>query len=131
MEKPEQSQLTAAKYQEIMHLVTVLAVDLAEIEEHFVLGHGRGGQKRNKTHSVVQLHHLPTGLSARCQDYRERSMNRLLALRSLLTKMAAARGLVLTKAQSAAIKKQKQKARRHRRARQRVGKTPPSSTTVL
>ena len=130
MEKPERSQLSEPKYQEIEHLLQELAVDLTEIEEHFVLGHGRGGQKRNKTHSVVQLKHLPTGLIARCQDYRERSMNRLLALRSLLTKLAAARGLILTKGQQAAVKKQKQKARRQRRARQRF-ENPSSSPTIV
>jgi len=87
MNLPPQSQLTDAKYQEILNLVQKLGVDLADIEEKFVKGGGRGGQKINKTSNNVQLKHLPTGTLVRYQEFRDRSMNRILALRELLYKL--------------------------------------------
>lgn len=33
-----------------------------DLEEHFVRGSGKGGQKTNKTNNCVSLTHLPTGI---------------------------------------------------------------------
>ena len=87
MNLPPQSQLTDAKYKEVLNLIQKLGVDLADIEEKFVKGGGRGGQKINKTSNNVQLKHLPTGMLVRYQEFRDRSMNRILALRELLYKL--------------------------------------------
>lgn len=46
-------------------------------------GTGPGGQHRNKTESAVQLTHLPTGLSVRCDASRSQPQNRATALRML------------------------------------------------
>ena len=48
MNLPPQSQLTDKKYNEINKLIDDLNVDLYYIEEKFVHGGGRGGQKLNK-----------------------------------------------------------------------------------
>ncbi|MEM9281254.1 MAG: peptide chain release factor-like protein [Verrucomicrobiota bacterium] len=50
-----------------------------DLEERFVLGSGKGGQKINKTSSCVYLKHLPTGIEVSCQDTRSREKNREIA----------------------------------------------------
>ncbi|MBU1017445.1 peptide chain release factor-like protein [Patescibacteria group bacterium] len=87
MNLPPQSQLTDKKYNEILQLIDDLKVDLSDIEEKFIHGGGRGGQKINKASNTVQLHHLPTGTIIKYQKHRERAMNRILALRELLDKL--------------------------------------------
>ena len=58
-----------------------------DISESFVLGGGSGGQKLNKTASCVQLKHEPTGITVRCQSYREQAKNRMKAYRMLIDKI--------------------------------------------
>lgn len=87
MKLPPQSQLTDKKYQEIKNLIADLGIDLKNIEEKFICGGGRGGQKINKSTNSVQLKHLPTGILIKYQKHRERAMNRILALRELLEKL--------------------------------------------
>ena len=87
MKIPPQSQLTDRKYQEIKNLIADLGIDLNDIEEKFVHGGGRGGQKLNKSTNTVQLKYLPTGTTIKYQKHRERAMNRILALRGLLDKL--------------------------------------------
>ena len=65
-----------------------LNVNLNDIEEKFIRGSGHGGQKINKTASAVQLIHQPTGTVIKYQHHRERSMNRILALRELLYRLS-------------------------------------------
>jgi len=87
MKIPPQSNLTDKKYREIISLVDKLNISLNDIEEKFVHGSGRGGQKLNKSTNAVQLKHLPTGTLVKYQKHRERAMNRILALRALLEKL--------------------------------------------
>lgn len=54
-----------------------------DITENFIKGGGTGGQKINKTNSLVQILHHPTGLTIKCQATRSRSQNRTLARRIL------------------------------------------------
>lgn len=51
-------------------------VDEREIEEKFIKGGGKGGQKINKTNSKVQLRHIPTGIVVNSQFSRSREDNR-------------------------------------------------------
>lgn len=113
MNLPEKSALTDAKYQEILALVQKLGVHLADIDEKFVRGSGHGGQKINKTSSAVQLKHLPTGTMVKFQEYRQRSMNRIMALRELLRKLDPH-----SPARMRVEKVRKQKDRRSRRSRE-------------
>lgn len=110
MKLPPQSQLTDAKYQQILNLIDDLGVDLSDIEEKFVHGGGRGGQKINKSTNAVQLKHLPSGTIVKYQKHRERAMNRMLALRELLEKLNPD-----SKRQKEIEKIQKQKKKRKRR----------------
>ena len=87
MNLPPQSNLTDTKYKEILQLIDKLGVSLSDIEEKFVHGGGRGGQKLNKATNAVQLKHIATGTSIKYQKHRERAMNRILALRKLLEKI--------------------------------------------
>lgn len=44
---------------------------------------GPGGQKRNKTHSAINLRHLPTGTKVIANEHRLQGENRKLALKRL------------------------------------------------
>lgn len=92
-----------------------LQVREEDLEERFVRSSGRGGQHLNKTSSAVQVRHLPTGLEARCGRERSQSLNRFLARRELLDKIARSLGLTAT-SDKTIEKARKQKNRRHRRA---------------
>ncbi|MEI7833261.1 MAG: peptide chain release factor-like protein [bacterium] len=41
---------------------------------------GRGGQKRNKTHSAIRIVHTPTGVAAIANEHRLQGENRTLAM---------------------------------------------------
>ena len=58
-----------------------------DLEWSVCRGTGAGGQKRNKTETTVQLRHVPTGLSIRCEDTRSQQKNRALALQLLRAKL--------------------------------------------
>ena len=84
MNFPELSDITPAKVAALKERVARLGVDLRLVEEQFVRGGGKGGQKINKTANAVLLRYPPLGLVVRCQRERKRSLNRFLALRELV-----------------------------------------------
>jgi protein subunit release factor B len=92
----------------------------ADIDEHFVRSSGAGGQKVNKTSSCVVLKHRPTGLEVKCQIERSQALNRYLARRILVEKLERQ----IFGARSDAIKRawkiKKQKAKRSKRAKEKV-----------
>lgn len=92
-----------------------LEIKESDLEERFVRSSGRGGQHVNKTSTAVQVRHLPSGLEARCGRERSQSLNRFLARRELLEKIARSRGLA-TSHDDRITKISKQKARRQRRS---------------
>lgn len=67
--------------------LVALGTRAADVDERFVLGSGRGGQKLQKTSSSVWLRHRPTGIEVRCQRERSQSVNRLLAWTELCRKL--------------------------------------------
>jgi len=69
-----------------------LGVREEDIEERFVRSSGAGGQHVNKTSTCVQLRHVPTGIEVKCMQERSQSLNRFLARRELLEKIAALKG---------------------------------------
>lgn len=88
-----------------------------DLEEKFILGAGKGGQKINKTSAAVYLKHLPTGLKIKCQQKRSRELNRFLARRKLCEKFSE---IILGKKserQSRLEKIKRQKQRRQRRGK--------------
>lgn len=112
MNLPPPSELTDKKYQEILALIQTLGVDLSDIDESFIRGGGRGGQKINKSSNAVQLRHRPTGIAVKYQQHRQRAMNRILALRTMLEKLDPG-----SKKIQQITKARKQKKRRQRRNR--------------
>ncbi len=90
-----------------------LSVAEADLEERFVRSSGAGGQHLNKSSTCVQLKHLPTGIHVTCMTERSQSLNRFLARRELLEKIAAARGMATPRSDvRARIRKQKSKQRK-------------------
>ncbi len=100
--------------------MAALGVRDEDLDEHFVRSGGRGGQNVNKVSTCVVLRHGPTGLVVKCQEARSQAMNRFLARRLLLEKIAARqRGEVDARAQEAA-RIRRQKRRRSRRAKEKM-----------
>jgi protein subunit release factor B len=91
-----------------------------DIEESFVRGSGAGGQKINKTSSVVQLRHRPSGLEVRCQRHREQSKNRLSAYKLLILKLEQEKIGAKSLLSQKIFKLQKQKQRRSKKAKEKV-----------
>lgn len=108
--------VSEAKNRWLAERMTELGVREEELEERFVRSSGKGGQHVNKSSTCVQIVHLPSGIEARCDRERSQSLNRFLARRELLDKLARARGLKTTD-DDRITKLKKQKARRQRRSR--------------
>ncbi|OGP54859.1 MAG: peptidyl-tRNA hydrolase [Deltaproteobacteria bacterium RBG_13_52_11b] len=90
-----------------------LGIREEDLEETFVRSSGAGGQKVNKTSSCVYLKHSPTGITIKCMKDRSQSINRFLARRELLEKIAKMSGhLISEDMQREQIRKQKQKRRK-------------------
>ena len=71
------------KMQKLQEMMLRLGVHKNDLEEKFVRGSGKGGQKVNKTNNCVYLTHVPSGIVVRCHCEREREINRYLARRTL------------------------------------------------
>ena len=57
---------------------------IEDVSEHFILGSGHGGQRRNKRSTAVQLVHHPSGTAIRCFHMRDQHQNRTAAWMQLL-----------------------------------------------
>ena len=108
---------TISKIKELMLAASVFEEDL---EESFILGGGPGGQKTNKTSSVVRLYHPPSGIQVRVGRERSREMNRGLARRALAEKILEREQGRKSAAQQEREKKRRQKRRRSRRQKARM-----------
>jgi protein subunit release factor B len=96
-----------------------LGIDERDLEEKFVKSAGKGGQKVNKTSSCVFLKHVPTGIEVKFMKDRSQSINRFLARRELVEKIAKLHGVqTVEDIRRDKIRKQK-KRRRRRSVRQR------------
>lgn len=91
-----------------------------DIEESFILGGGPGGQKTNKTSSVVRLFHVPSGTSVRCGETRSRETNRWLARRTLAERILDRERVRKSEERQRREKVRRQKRRRSRRQKQKM-----------
>jgi protein subunit release factor B len=76
--------VTPQKVEELKNRILRLQIHLNEVEEQFTLGSGHGGQKINKTSNCVVLRYPKLDITVKCQQSRQRSLNRFLALRELV-----------------------------------------------
>jgi peptide chain release factor len=101
-------------------LAQTLGLRPEDIEEMFVRGSGKGGQKINKTSSTVHLKHLPTGIEVRMQKHREQSKNRVSAYKLLLLKLDEAKRGKESVLSQKIFKLRKQKQRRNRKSKEKM-----------
>lgn len=111
--------VTPQKQQEILSRMQALGILEKDIEEQFVRGSGRGGQKKNKTSNCVVLKHVPTEIMVRCEEYREREVNRWIARRSLCEKFEE---VLLGKKSQKQLGIEKKRKQKKRQARKRSNK---------
>ncbi len=83
----ERFDVSPAKVEELKARIAKLGIHVSLIEESFVRGSGKGGQKINKTANCVQLYYPPLDVRVRCQRERKRTINRFLALRELVDRI--------------------------------------------
>ena len=108
---------TIAHIKDLMAEASVFDEDL---DESFILGGGPGGQKTNKTSSVVRLFHAPSGIQVRVGRERSREMNRWLARRALAEKILEREHRRKSAEQQRREKIRRQKRRRSRRQKQKM-----------
>ncbi|RMG05926.1 MAG: peptide chain release factor-like protein, partial [Nitrospirae bacterium] len=75
------------KVQALREKMEKLGLRETDIEEKFIRSQGHGGQKVNKASTCVQLRHIPSGITVKCQESRSQPLNRFLARRLLVEKM--------------------------------------------
>lgn len=97
-----------------------LGVSASDLAETFIRSSGPGGQKVNKCSSCVQLIHIPTGLSVKCQRERSQSLNRFLARRLLLDKIELQQKGFREKEKKRIEKIRRQKSKRSKRAKEKI-----------
>lgn len=107
--------VTPSKVKELRARMSRLGIEPKAIEERFIRGGGKGGQKINKTANCVQLRFA--GVVVRCQRDRKRGVNRFLALRELVDKIEMKTSPGTSTRLAAVEKKVASKARAGRRAR--------------
>lgn len=108
---------TIAKIKALMAEASLFEDDF---EESFILGGGPGGQKTNKTSSVVRLVHSPSGIAVRVGESRSRETNRWLARRELAETVLEREHRRKSEARQQAERIRRQKRRRSRRQRQKM-----------
>jgi protein subunit release factor B len=109
-----------SKREALVALMERVGVREDDLDEKFILGSGKGGQKVNKTSSCVYLKHLPTGREIKCQSARSRELNRYHARRELCELMEEEQLGRASRRRQEIEKIRRQKRRRSRRQKQRM-----------
>lgn len=66
-----------------------MSIDKSELRIEYMRGTGKGGQKKNKTDSACRITHLPTGITAFCQDERSQGANYKQAMKTVEQRLKA------------------------------------------
>ena len=112
--------ISPEKIEAIRKLMEEASVYEDDLEESFILGGGPGGQKTNKTSSVVRLFHEPSGVAVKVGASRSREDNRWLARRMLAETILEREHKRKSEARQKAEKIRRQKRRRSRRQKQKM-----------
>ena len=112
--------ISPEKIEAIRKLMEEASVYEDDLEESFILGGGPGGQKTNKTSSVVRLFHEPSGVAVKVGASRSREDNRWLARRMLAETILDNEHKRKSAARQKAEKIRRQKRRRSRRQKQKM-----------
>jgi peptide chain release factor len=116
--------VTPKKEAELRARMLACGLDDADLEEQFLRARGAGGQHVNKTATAVYLKHRPSGLEVKMQKARSQALNRFYARRRLCELLEEQ---ILGKQSPVSLQQEKlrkQKARRHKRAKQKSGPSP-------
>ena len=122
----ERFDVSPQKVEELRARVARLRVDLALVEESFIRGGGKGGQKINKTANCVQLRYAPLDLRVRVQRDRKRTVNRFLALRELVDQIEMKVSPETSERLQEIERIRKRKAQRSRRGIEKYGDSSPT-----
>ena len=106
--------------EKIKTLMAEASVFEEDLEESFIMGGGPGGQKTNKTSSVVRLSHEPSGVAVKVGESRSREDNRWLARRMLAETILDNEHRRKSAARQKAEKIRRQNRRRSRRQKQKM-----------
>lgn len=112
--------VTGEKQNALAARMAGLGILEGDLEEKFVRGSGKGGQKLNKTSSCVYLLHRPTGIEVKCQAGRQQSLNRFLARRELCDRLDDIRNGVKSLRMREIHRIRHQKKRRSRRQKEKL-----------
>lgn len=118
MKSPLIFPVSEEKRKDLERKMEALGILEKDIEERFVRSAGRGGQKVNKSSSCVYLKHLPTGVEVKWMTERSQALNRFLARRELVRRVARLTGQV-TDEDLEIEKIRKQKSKRKKRTAQK------------
>jgi protein subunit release factor B len=112
--------ISPEKIEAIKRLMQEANLSEHDLQESFIMGSGPGGQKTNKTSSVVRLVHQPTGISVKVGQTRSRETNRFLARRQIAELILEKISNRKTAAQQAREKIRRQKRRRSRKQKEKM-----------
>ena len=117
----ESFDVSPTKLADLKSRIARLGLDVRLIEESFIRGGGKGGQKINKTANCVQLYYPPLDIRVRVQRERRRTVNRFLALRELVDRVEMAASPETSRRLQERARLRRGKSRRRERAAEKYG----------